>query len=139
MFKSEDKINTIKHFYVTINRLLGHIEKKEGSSYRYLVVNTGNYKINNIFKRLWKYIEDRIFDTGLWKIVEKNPLFDIGSLKLAEGEKQPLFGNDRGNKIKNYNKLRFSSNIDLPLNKILDFGMLTIHISYVIKKMINII
>ena len=44
-------------------------------------------------------------------------------------KKQPLFG-----KIKNYNKLRFSSNIDLPLNKILDFSMLTIHISYVIKR-----
>ena len=71
MFESEDKINTIKLFYVTINRLLGHIEKIEGSSNRYLVVNTGNYKINNIFKRLLKYNEDRIFDTGLWKLVEK--------------------------------------------------------------------
>ena len=27
MFKSEDKTNTIKPFYMTINRLLGHIEK----------------------------------------------------------------------------------------------------------------
>ena len=55
-------------------------------------------------------------------------------MKLVEEEKQPLFGNDGENKIKTYNKLRFSSNIDLPFNKILDFRMLTIHISYVIKK-----
>ena len=134
MYESEDESNTIKPFYATINRLLGHIQKIEGSSNRYLVVNTGNYKINNIFKRLWKYIENRIFDTGLWKLVEKEkkPLFDIGSLKLVEEEKQHLLGTDRDNKIKSYNKLRFSSNIDLPLNKILDFRMLTIHISYVI-------
>ena len=55
-------------------------------------------------------------------------------MKLVEEQKQPLFGNDGDNKIKNYNKLRFSSNIDLPLNKILDFRMLARHISYVIKK-----
>ena len=55
-------------------------------------------------------------------------------MRLVEEEKQPLFGNDGDNKIKNYNKLRFSSNIHLPLNKILDFRMLTIPISYVIKK-----
>ena len=120
MFKSEDKINTIKPFYVTINRLLGHIEKIEGSSDRYLVVNIDNYKINNIFKRLWKYIEDRTFATGLWQF-----FFE---------EEETIFGNDGDNKVKNYNKLSFSSDIDLPLYKILDFLMLTIHISCVNKK-----
>ena len=29
MFESEDKINTIKPFYVTINRLLGHIKNPQ--------------------------------------------------------------------------------------------------------------
>ena len=76
MFKSDDKISTIKPLYVTINRLLGHIEKIEGCSDRYLVVNIDNYKINNIFKRLWKYTEDRIFATGLWKFfLKKKKLF----------------------------------------------------------------
>ena len=70
MFESEDKINAIKPFYVTINRLLGSIEKIEGSNDRYLVGNTSNYEINNIFKRLWKYFENRIFDTRFWKLVE---------------------------------------------------------------------
>ena len=119
MFTSEDKINTIKPFYGIINRLLGHIGKIEGSNARYLVVSIDNYQINDIFKRLWKYIEDRMFATELWKFVE---------------EKQTLSGNDGDNKITEYNKLRFSSDIDLPLNKIIEFRVLTIHISCVIKK-----
>ena len=118
MFKSEDKTNTMKPFYGTVNRLLGRIEKIKGSSDRYLVVNIDNYKINNIFKRLWKYIEDRITAVGTWQFFEE----------------ETIFGNDGDNKRKNYNKFRFSSDIDLPLYKILDFRVLTIHISYVVKK-----
>ena len=38
------------------------------------------------------------------------------------------------NKIKEYNKLRFSSNVDLPLNKLIEFRMLTIVIKCVIEK-----
>ena len=45
-----------------------------------------------------------------------------------------IFGNNGDHNIKNYNKLRFSSDIDLPLYKITDFRMLTIHTSCVIKK-----
>ena len=49
-------------------------------------------------------------------------------------KEETIFGNDEDNKIKNYNKFKFSSDIDLTLYKILDFGVLTIHISCVIKK-----
>ena len=120
VFKSEDKTNTMKPFYMTINRLLGRIEKIKGSSDRYFVVNIDNYKINNIFQRLWKYIKDRITAVGIWQLVEE--------------EKETIFSNDEDNKIENYNKFRFSSDIDLPLYKILDFRVLAIHISCVIKK-----
>ena len=87
-----------------INRLFGHIEKIEGSSDRYLVVNINNEKIINIFDKLWKFIENEITFNNL------------------------------SNKIKEYNKLRFSSNVDLPLNKLIEFRMLTIVIKCVIEK-----
>ena len=37
-------------------------------------------------------------------------------------------------KIKDYNKFRFNSNIDLPLNTIIEFRSLLINISCVIEK-----
>ena len=118
MLEFKNKFNTIKPFYATINRLFGRIEKTEGSNDRYLIINEDNYKINNILKRLWKYVEDRITAVGIWQFAEK----------------EIIFGNNGDNKIKNYNKLRFSSDIDLPSYKIIGFRMLTIHISCVIKK-----
>ena len=48
MHEPKNKFNTIKPFYITINRLLGNVEKIEGSTDRYLIVNEDNYKINNI-------------------------------------------------------------------------------------------
>ena len=90
--------------YFVINRLFGHIEKIEGSSDRYLVVNISNEKIINISDKLCKFIENEI-----------------------------TFNNS-SNKIKEYNKLRFSSNVDLPLNKLIEFRMLTIVIKCVIEK-----
>ena len=90
--------------YFVITRLFGHIEKTEGSSDSYLVVNINNEKIINIFDNLRKFIENEI-----------------------------TFNNS-SNKIKEYNKLRFSSNVDLPLNKLIELRMLTIAIKCVIEK-----
>ena len=90
--------------YFVINRLFGHIKKIEGSSDRYLVVNINNENITNIFDKLWKFIENEI-----------------------------TFNNS-SNKVKEYNKLRFSFNVDLPLNKLIEFRMLTIVIKCVIEK-----
>ena len=41
-----------------------------------------------------------------------------------------------GIKIKDYDKLRFNSDIDLPLNMIIEFRSLVINISCVIQKFI---
>ena len=81
------------------NHLFGHIEKIEGSSDRYLVVNINNKKNIQYFDEIWKYIEQRITSNGIWKFVENEIIF-----------------NNANNKIKEYNKLRFSSNLDLPLD-----------------------
>ena len=117
VFDSEDKTHSIKPFYLVINHLFGHIEKIEGSSDRYLVVNTNNKKIINVFDKIWRFIEQRITSNGIWKFVENEIIF-----------------NNANNKIKEYNKLRFSSNLDLPLDTIIEFGALILSISCVIEK-----
>ena len=74
--------NNMKPFYLVINQLLGHIEKTEGSSDRYLVVNINNTKIINVFYEIWKYIEQRITDDGIWKFVEEKFIFDNEDNKI---------------------------------------------------------
>ena len=109
--------NNIKPFYLVISQLYGRIEKIEGSSDRYLVVNINNKKIINVFDEIWKYIKQRITADGIWKFVEEKFIFD-----------------NEDNKIKGYNKLRFSSNVDLPLDTIIKFRALTLVIKCVIEK-----
>ena len=117
VFDSEYETPSIKPLYLVINHLFGHIEKIEGSSDRYLVVNINNKKIINIFDEIWKYIEQRITADGIWKFVEEKCIFD-----------------NENNKIKEYNKLRFSSNLDLLLDTLIEFRALTLTISCVIEK-----
>ena len=72
VFDSECETYNIKTFYLVI-------EKIEGSSDRYLVVNInniGNKKIINVFDEIWKYLEQRITADGIWKFVEEKFLFD---------------------------------------------------------------
>ena len=117
---SEYETYNIKPFYLVINHLFGHIEKIEGSSDRYLVANINNIKnkkIINVFDEIWKYIEQRITAYGIWKFVEEKFIFD-----------------NENNEIKDYNKLRFSSNLDLLLNTLIKFRALTLNISCVIEK-----
>ena len=104
MPEPENDNNSINLLYFVINRLFGHIEKIEGSSDRCLVVNINNEKITNVFDELWKFIENEITSSN------------------------------SSNKIKEYNKLRFNSNVDLPLDTLIAFRALIIIINCVIEK-----
>ena len=101
--------NSINPLYFVANRLVGHIEKIEGSCDKYLVVNINNEKIINVFDELCKFIENEITSSN------------------------------SSNKIKEYNKLRFSSNADLPLDTLTEFHALVITINCIIEKDGNII
>ena len=90
--------------YFVVNRLFGHIEKIKGSSDKYLVVNINNKKIINVFDELWKFMKNKITSSN------------------------------SSNKIKEYNKLRFNSNVDLPLDTLIEFRALVININCVIEK-----
>ena len=99
--------STIRPLYFVINCLIGYIEELEGSSDKYLVVLSGlrNKNITSVPDTIWESIENKIED----KI---NP----------------------GIKIKDYDKFRFNSDIDLPLNTALEFRSLLINVSCIIEK-----
>ena len=101
VLEPEDDINSISPLYLAVRHLFGRIEKIEGSNDRYLVVDENNKEVVNVFDKLWKFLEDKI-----------------------------TFGN-ADNKISEYNKLRFSSDVDLPLDTLIEFHMLTIFINCV--------
>ena len=85
--------NNIISLYLVINRLNGFIEEIKGTSDRYLVVNAGDKKIIHIFDELWKSIENKITSNS--------------SINASI------------NKIKEYNKLRFNSDLYLPTGKLI--------------------
>ena len=100
--------NNIISLYLVINRLNGFIEEIKGTSDRYLVVNTGDKKKVHIFDELWKSIENKITSNSSV--------------------------NTSINKIKEYNKLRFNSDLYLPTGKLIEFRMLIININYFFEK-----
>ena len=105
--------NTTNPLYFVINPLIGYIEKIEGSSDKYLVVadSVRNKNINSVIDTIWGSIENKIED-----IINPYP------------EHYPNI------KIKDYDKFRFNSDIDLSLNTIIEFRSLVINVSCVIEK-----
>ena len=98
-------MNSVVPLYLNVKSLLGSVEKINGSSDRYLVIDKSNIEVINILNTIKEYIEDKIIST----------------------------------KIDGFDTIRFSSDIDLPLGKLIEFKVLTIIIKCIIKKMINII
>ena len=90
--KLEYDTNSVKHLYLSVKSLLGSVEKIDGSSGRYLVIDKSNIEVINIFNTLGEYIEDKI-------ILDK---------------------------IDGFDKIRFSSDIDLALGTLIQFKILTI-------------
>ena len=90
--------------YFVINCLIGYIEEIEGSSDKYLVVSTS---VRN---------EDIISVLDMvWGSIENK--IDPNIIK-----------------IKDYDKFRFNSDIDLPLYTLIEFRSLVINVSCVIEK-----
>ena len=98
---------TINPLYFVINRLIGYIEEIDGSSDKYLVVakSVRNKNIISVLDTIWASIKNKIED-------EINPNI----------------------KIKYYDKFRFNSDTDLPLDTLTEFRSLVINVNCVIKK-----
>ena len=104
--------DTINPLYLVINRLIGYKEEIEGSSDKYLVVakSIRNKDMIGVLDTVWGSIENKIED----KI---NPI----------PENYP-------NKVKDYDKFRFNSDTNLPLDTSIEFRSLVINVSCVIEK-----
>ena len=83
--KLEYDMNSVKPLYLSVKSLLGSVEKIDGPSDRYLVIDKSNIEVINVLNTLQKYIEDKI-------ISDKKDGFD---------------------------KIRFSSDIDLLLGTLI--------------------
>ena len=98
--KLEYDINSVKPLYLSVESLLGSVEKIDGSNDRYLVIDKSNIKVINVFNTLREYIENKVIL----------------------------------NKMDGFDKIRFSSDIDLPLGTLIQFKILTIIIRCIIKR-----
>ena len=114
VLEPDDDINSINPLYLIVRHLFGHVEKMQGSSDRYLVVDENNKEVINAFDKLWKFIKDEIN-----RLIKRNDRITFGNVD---------------NKISEYKTLRFSSDVDLPLDALTEFHMLTIVINCVIEK-----
>ena len=114
MLEPDDDINSISPLHLVIRQLFGRVENIQGSGDRYLVVDKNNKKVINVFDKLWKFTKD-----GINRLIKRND--------------EITFGN-ADNKISVYNKLRFSYDVDLPLDTLIEFHMLTVVINCVIEK-----
>ena len=105
--------DSINPLYFVINRLIGYKEEIEGSSDKYLVVakSVRNKDIISVLDMVWGSIENKIED----KI-------------------NPIPNNYPSIKIKDYDKFRFNSDTNLPLDTPIEFRSLVINVSCVIEK-----
>ena len=114
MNKPEHDINSINNLYFVVDYLRGKIEKINGSKDRYLVIEDSimNEKKKNFFHYLWNTI--------------------INKIKYSRGD--DIIFDDNEVIIKDWNKIRFSSDIFIPNDVSINFYSLVIVINYVIEK-----
>ena len=101
--KPQYNIISVNRLYLIVKDLLGRVEKIKGSEDKYLVVDESNKKFMNVFNELFKFIEGKI---------------------KSDRDSAVSFGGDV--KIIGYNKLKFSSHVDLPLDTMIKFYSLVV-------------
>ena len=114
-YKINKPEHNINNLYFVVDYLYGTIEKINGSKDRYLVINKDNLmneKNINFFYYLWNTI--------------------INKIKYSRGD--DIMFDDNEVIIKDWNKIRFSSDIFIPNDVFINFYSLVIVINYVIEK-----
>ena len=111
--KPEHDINSINNLYFVVDYLRGKIEKINVSKDRYLVINEDSLmgEKNISFFYLWDSI--------------------INKIKYLRGD--DIMFDDNEVIIKDWNKIRFSSDVFIPHDVSINFCSLVIVINYVIK------
>ena len=105
--KPEYNINSVNPLYLLIGKLHEFIEEKEGSKYLNISLTYNNNDVLIKYAEVWSRIKDQI------KKINDGSVGEYG---------------------KDYMKIKFYSDDNLPLNKILKFCILTIIIRNVLEK-----
>ena len=105
--KPDYSINSVNPLYLLIGELDGFIEEKEGSKYLNISLTDSNNEVLKKCAEVWSGIKDQI------KKINNGLVGEYG---------------------KDYMKIKFDSDDDLPLNKILKFCIVTIIIRNVFEK-----
>ena len=112
--KPEYDINIVNNLYIAIQNLYCMIEKIDGSIDRYLVIDKNN-KMNKknikLFNKLLAAIISKI------KYSRNDAIFDDNVIKITD-----------------WNKFKFSSDLDMPIDTLINFNYLTIIFSHVVEK-----
>ena len=91
--------------YLILKDVTCTVEKIEGSSDRYLVIDLSNKNVLNVFDDMFNFISNKT---------------------------NKLDGDDK--KVYGYIRLKFNSDVDLPLDKLIKFHTLTVIVACVIRK-----
>ena len=113
--KPEHDINSINNLYFVVDHLYGKIEKNNDSKDRYLVINEDSI-MNEISINVFYY---------LWNTI-------INKIRYLRGD--DIMFDDNEVIIKDWNKIRSSSDVFIPNDVSINFYSLVIVINYVIEK-----
>ena len=100
-------INSVNPLYLMINEMIGHFEEKNENKYLVLDEIDENKEVLNKYEEVWEGIEKEIETINSDKKIEYR---------------------------KDFKKIRFESNDDLPLNKPIKLHLLTVTITSIISE-----
>ena len=100
-----NSVSSVNPLYLILKDVKCTVEKIEGSSDRYLVIDLNNKDVLNVFDDMFNFISNRI---------------------------NKIDGDDKN--VNGYIRLKFNSDVDLPLDKLIKFHTLTVIVACVIRK-----
>ena len=113
VYKPQYKISSVNPLYLILKNVVAKVEPIKDSTDRYLVVDDSNKTVLDVFNKLFKKITEKIDEISV---------------------NDDLFGIVAKDKINDINKWRFSSDVKLPNDQLIEFHALTIVVSAVIEQ-----
>ena len=103
--KPQYNINSVNPLHLILKDVTCTVEKIEGSSDRYLVIDLSNKDVLTVFDDMFNFISNKV--------------------NKIDGDEKQVYG---------YIRLKFNSDVDLPLDKLIRFHTLTVIVACDIRK-----